>query len=77
MDTRTAAGLDWTFDGDAWNARDGRGAYQVLEYRPGVWTALCFPARPPAGCGRGALAGGDHGDFAAAAAEALALAGPR
>lgn len=72
--TRQAAGLAWSFDGDAWNAADARGKFQVVEYQPGVWTALWFPARPACGCGRGALGGSEHDGFAAAAAAAVRLA---
>lgn len=74
-ETRTAAGLLWRLDGDAWEAADGRGRYQAVEYRSGTWTALHFPAGPACGCGRGALGGEDFGDFEAAATAAVRLAG--
>mgnify|MGYP001806370653 CR=1 FL=1 len=51
---REAAGLTWRFVGDAWESDDPRGRFQVLEYQPGLWTALWFPQQTTCGCGKGA-----------------------
>jgi hypothetical protein len=72
--TRQAAGLNWRFVGDAWESEDRRGRYQVVEYRPGSWTALWFPRDTGCGCGKGAEGGLDYDGFDQAAAAIAAWA---
>ncbi|GEM_PF-2703486 len=74
---REAAGLTWRFVGDAWESDDPRGRFQVLEYQPGLWTALWFPQQTACGCGKGAEGGQDYASFDEAAAAIAAWAGAR
>lgn len=76
-ETKEAAGLTWTFAGDAWEAEDARGRYQVLEFQPGAWTALWFPRNTGCGCGKGAEGGLDYDGFDQAAAAIADLAASR
>lgn len=74
---RQAAGLTWRFAGDTWEAENTGGRFQVLEYQPGVWTALWFPHSIHCGCGKGAEGGQDFDGFEAAAAAIAAHAAAR
>ncbi|MBF0333593.1 MAG: hypothetical protein HQL40_08085 [Alphaproteobacteria bacterium] len=72
--TRSFAGLTWTLQADCWSASDPRGRFEVIEYLPGAWTSLWFPAQAGCGCGSGAKGGGDFEDFDQAAQAIVALA---
>lgn len=74
-ETKTAAGLVWTQDGEAWNAADGRGRFQVIEYAPGIWTEFFWPEEESCGCGAAIQGGGEFATFEEAARAAAGRAG--
>lgn len=73
-ETRTAAGLTWTLEGDGWTAANELGTYRLVEFGPGQWTDFWWPVDESCGCGIQAHGGRDFGDFEAAAAAIQALA---
>ena len=72
--SRTAAGLTWTFDGEAWLAEDQAGTYKLIEWAPGQWMDVFWPRQEGCGCGVPPAGGRDWPDFDTAAREAAALA---
>ncbi|MDA8230299.1 MAG: hypothetical protein M0006_03070 [Magnetospirillum sp.] len=71
--TRFAAGLVWTFDGEAWCAGDESGTYKLVEWAPGQWMDFFWRREDGCGCGAPAAGGRDWTDFETAAREVAAL----